>query len=69
MSASTILFMDFAGFSGKSTSEQKRLVEGLTSVVVSEVRTLLSLEFPPFSGVLTACDGEFHLGGAFVVHG
>jgi hypothetical protein len=27
------------------------------------------VEFPPFSGVLTACDGEFHLGGAFVVHG
>ena len=27
------------------------------------------LELPPFSGVLTACDGEFHLGGAFVVHG
>ena len=27
------------------------------------------VELPPFSGVLTACDGEFHLGGAFVVHG
>jgi hypothetical protein len=29
----------------------------------------VKMELPPFSGVLTACDGEFHLGGAFVVHG
>lgn len=41
MSAATILFTDIVGFSKKPTSEQRRLVEALTSEVVHELRTLL----------------------------
>ncbi len=41
MSAATILFIDIVGFSKKPTSEQRRLVEALTSEVLHELRTLL----------------------------
>ena len=41
MSAATILFMDVAGFSKKSTSEQNRLVNALTVEVLHELRILL----------------------------
>lgn len=41
MSAATILFMDVAGFSKKSTSEQSRLVNALTVEVLHELRILL----------------------------
>src|SRR5438874_6686906 len=45
MAAATIVFMDIVGFSKKPTSEQKRLVEGLTDEVMHCIRTLLK---PPF---------------------
>lgn len=41
MSAATILFSDIVSFSRKSTAEQRRLVDALTSEVVHELRLLL----------------------------
>ena len=41
MSAATILFTDIVSFSRKPTSEQRRLVDALTSEVVQELGTLL----------------------------
>jgi class 3 adenylate cyclase len=41
MSAATILFTDIVSFSRKSTAEQHRLVDALTSEVVHELRPLL----------------------------
>ena len=44
MSAATILFTDVVSFSRKPTSEQKRIVEALTTEVIYEIRPLL---YPP----------------------
>ncbi len=57
MSAATILFTDIVSFSKKSTAEQKRLVEFLTSEVVHELRTLLN---PPLetSGIIALPTGD-----------
>lgn len=42
MPAATILFTDIVSFSKKSTAEQRRLVESLTSEVAHELRVLLN---------------------------
>ena len=41
MVAATILFTDIVSFSKKSTAEQRRLIDALTSEIVYELRTLL----------------------------